>query len=118
MFSKHGRYMTKGGYVDSSRRVRSLHRQQDDQFVPQHQTSPSRGGLLAAINKSSLSPSSAPPTTITRRLKFSSGVELPSVISIPTNLDNKNKEHDKQMRLIEVYLLSSIEMNKRLTVYI
>jgi hypothetical protein len=94
--------MSKGGYVDSSRRVRSLHRQQDDLHVLQHQTSPLRGGLLAAINKSSLSASSAPPTTTPRKLKLSTENELPSVISIANNLENKKKEHDKQMRLIEV----------------
>jgi hypothetical protein len=89
--------MTKGGYVDSTRRVRSLHRQQDDFLLPQHQTKSTRGGLLTSINKSTLS-SSAPP----RKLKQFTGNELPSVISISTNLENKNKEYDKQMRLIEV----------------
>jgi hypothetical protein len=93
--------MTKGGYVDSTRRVRSLHRQQDDFLLPQHQTKSSRGGLLTSINKSTLS-SSAPPTTTPRKLKQFTGNELPSVISISTNLENKNKEYDKQMRLIEV----------------
>jgi hypothetical protein len=88
--------MTKSGYVDSSRRVRSLHRQQED--LP----SPMRGGLLASINKSSLFSSSAPPPTTSRKLKQSSGTELPSVISISTNLENKQREYDKQMRLIEV----------------
>ena len=94
--------MTKGGYVDSSRRVRSLHRQQDDL----HQSSPLRGGLLAAINKSSLSSSSAPAATSPRKLlKLTNENELPSVISISKNLEHKQKEHDKQMRLIEVYLI-------------
>jgi hypothetical protein len=96
--------MTKGGYVDSSRRVRSLHRQQDDLLVPQHQTSSSRGGLLASIKKSSLLPSSSVslPTIALKRLKQSNENELPSVISISTNLETKKKEYDKQMRLIEV----------------
>lgn len=91
--------MTKGGYVDSSRRVRSLHRQQDDLLTTQNQPSSSRHGLLAAINKSSLS-SSAPAATVSPRKL--NGNELPSVISISTNLENKKKEYDKQMRLIEV----------------
>ena len=89
--------MTKGGYVDSSRRVRSLHRQQDDLLASQH---PTRGGLLASINKSTLS-SSAPPLA-QRKFKSPNGNELPSVIAISTNLENKKKEYDKQMRLIEV----------------
>lgn len=93
--------MTKGGYVDSSRRIRSLHRQQDDLLTTQHQTSSTRGGLLASINKSTLS-SSAPPPMTSRKLKPITGNELPSVISISTNLENKKKEYDKQMRLIEV----------------
>ncbi|CAF4230608.1 unnamed protein product, partial [Rotaria magnacalcarata] len=46
---KHGRYKTKGGYVDASRHIRSLHRQQED-----FQSSPSRSGILASINKSLL----------------------------------------------------------------
>jgi hypothetical protein len=96
--------MTKGGYVDSSRRIRSLHRQQDDLLLPQHQTSSTRGGLLAAINKSSLS--SSAPATITPR-KFKQGIELPSVISISTNLENKKKEYDKQMRLIEEQMIKA-----------
>ena len=95
--------MTKGGYVDSSRRVRSLHRQQDDLLIGQHQTSSMRGGLLAAINKSTLSSSSAPPPMTSRKFKSPTGTELPSVISISTNLENKKKEYDKQMRLIEVW---------------
>jgi hypothetical protein len=94
--------MTKSGYVDSSRRIRSLHRQQDDLLAPQYPTSLSKGGLLASINKSSLS---VPATTTPRKLKPFVGNDLPSVISISTNLENKNKEYDKQMRLIEVYLI-------------
>ncbi len=96
--------MTKGGYVDSSRRVRSLHRQQDGLHASQ-QTS-SRNGLLAAINKSSLSSSAPAPTTTSRKLKPSTVTELPSVISVSTNLENRKKEYDKQMRLIEVCLIS------------
>ncbi|CAF1224605.1 unnamed protein product [Rotaria sordida] len=106
---KHGRYMTKAGYVDSSRRVRSLHRQQDDLLQSQHQTSPSRGGLLASINKSPLSSSAPPPplSTTPKKLKQSTGNELPSVISISKNLENKKKEHDKQMRLIEEQMIKA-----------
>ena len=97
--------MTQGGYVDSSRRVRSLHRQQNDLLTTQHSTSSMRGGLLAAINKSTLSSSSAPPPT-TRKFKLPTGNELPSVISISNNLENKQKEYDKHMRLIEVREIS------------
>jgi len=104
--------MTKGGYVDSTRRVRSLHRQQDDFLLPQHQTKSSRGGLLTSINKSTLSSSSAPPITTPRKLKQLTGNELPSVISISTNLDNKQKEYDKQMRLIEVdFIINKKKLN-------
>jgi len=88
LFRKHGRYMTKNGFVDSSRRVRSLHRQQDDI------TPTSRSGLFSSVNKS------------TKKPKTSESLELPSVISISTNLETKKKEHDKQMRLIEVESIS------------
>ncbi|CAF3746005.1 unnamed protein product [Rotaria sp. Silwood1] len=105
---KHGRYMTKAGYVDSSRRVRSLHRQQDDLLLSQHQTSPSRGGLLASISKSPLSSSAPlPRSTTPKKLKQSTGNELPSVISITKNLENKKKEYDKQMRLIEEQMIKA-----------
>ncbi|CAF4274674.1 unnamed protein product, partial [Rotaria sp. Silwood2] len=105
---KHGRYMTKSGYVDSSRRVRSLHRQQDDLLLSQHHASPSRGGLLASINKSSLSSSAPPPRSTTpKKLKQPTGNELPSVISISKNLENKKKEYDKQMRLIEEQMIKA-----------
>ena len=80
--------MTKNGFVDSSRRVRSLHRQQDDI------TPTSRSGLFSSVNKS------------TKKPKTSESLELPSVISISTNLETKKKEHDKQMRLIEVESIS------------
>jgi hypothetical protein len=103
---KHGRYMTKGGYVDSSRRVRSLNRQQNDLLASQNQT-PTRGGLLAAINKSSLSSSAPLPTITSKKPKLPNVTEFPSVISISTNLEMKKKEYDKQMRLIEVSLISS-----------
>jgi hypothetical protein len=92
--------MTKGGYVDSSRRVRSLHRQQDDLQLPKHRTSPSRVGLLASLNKSSLS---APATiTTSRKLKASNRNDLSSSVSSSTNLQNKIREYDKQMSIIEV----------------
>ncbi|CAF3383362.1 unnamed protein product [Rotaria socialis] len=104
---KHGRYMTKGGYVDSSRRVRSLHRQQDDSILSQHPTAPSRGGLLAAINKSQISSASAPPITTQKKVKQPTGNELPSVIAISKSLENKKKEYDKQMRLIEEQMIKS-----------
>ena len=99
-FRKHGRYMSNKGYVDSSRRIRSLHRQQDDLHISPHHLSPSRGGLLAAINKSPLSLSAPPATTPTpRKLKASSENDL---TSISANLENKKKDYEKQMRLIEV----------------
>ncbi|CAF3433782.1 unnamed protein product [Rotaria sp. Silwood1] len=101
----HGRYMTKGGYVDSSRRIRSLHRQQDDFQISKHQTSPSRGGLLASINKSSLS---APAIgTTSRKYKTSDENELPSSLSLATILENKKKEYDKQMKLIEEEMIKA-----------
>ena len=94
--------MTKGGFVDSSRRVRSLQRQQDD-LLTSHRTSPARGGLLAALNKSSFSASSMPPiNAMERKSRSFVANEIPSVISISTNLDTKQKEYDKHMRLFEV----------------
>ncbi|CAF2848226.1 unnamed protein product [Rotaria sp. Silwood2] len=102
---KHGRYMTKGGYVDSSRRIRTLHRQQDDFQIPKYQTSPSRSGLLASINKSSLST----PTigTTSRKLKTSDENELASSLALSTNLENKKKEYEKQMKLIEEQMIKA-----------
>jgi hypothetical protein len=87
--------MSKGGYVDSSRRVRSLHRQQDDLQISKHRASPTRGGLLASINKSSRS---APVVTTTpiKRKGFDKNV------SSSANLEHKIKEYDKTMRVIEV----------------
>ena len=96
---KHGRYMTKNGYIDSSRRIRSLHRQQDDMLVLA--THPARGGLLAPINKSSLSSS---PATAKKSKPIA---ESPSAIAISANLESKKKEHEKHMRLIEVRSLPS-----------
>lgn len=89
--------MTKGGYVDSSRRVRSLHRQQDDLQSSKHHTSSSRNGLLASINKSSFS-APIPTTTNSKKGKVDSSTSL----SNSTNLENKIREYDKQMRTIEV----------------
>ena len=91
--------MTKNGYIDSSRRIRSLHRQQDDMLVLA--THPARGGLLAPINKSSLSSS---PTTAKKSKPIA---ESPSAIAISANLESKKKEHEKHMRLIEVRSLPS-----------
>lgn len=96
--------MSKKGYVDSSRRVHSLHRQQDKIDSTSHRPTPSRGGgLLAAINKSASSSSSAPPITskkTPRRLKpLNDDVDLST---IKANSENKKKEYEKQMRLIEV----------------
>ncbi|CAF1582502.1 unnamed protein product [Rotaria magnacalcarata] len=90
---KHGRYKTKGGYVDASRHIRSLHRQQED-----FQSSPSRSGILASINKSLLP---APPVgSIPRKIKVPEENE-PTTLSNLANLENKKKEYDKQMKLIE-----------------
>ncbi|CAF3438886.1 unnamed protein product [Rotaria socialis] len=90
---KHGRYKTKGGYVDASRNIRSLHRQQED-----FQSSPSRSGILASINKSSLS---APPIGSTpRKIKAPEENELAALSNL-VNLENKKKEYDKQMKLVE-----------------
>ncbi|CAF1113183.1 unnamed protein product [Rotaria sordida] len=107
---QHGRYMTKGGYVDSSRRIRSLHRQQDGFQIPKRQTPPSRTGLLASINKSSLS---APAIgTTPRKLKTSDENELLSPLSLSANLENKKKEYDKQMKLIEEQMIKA-KQNER-----
>jgi hypothetical protein len=82
--------MTKNGYVNSSRRIRSLHRQQDDRFITQQGTK---------LTKSSLS-SSLP--MIDKKSKSYDEHGLPSVITISTNLDVKQQEYDKHMRLVEV----------------
>jgi hypothetical protein len=105
--------MSKGGYVDSTRRIRSLHRQQDDPQLPKYQTSLSKGGLLASINKSSLSSSAPPHTTIPRRLKPFNESEPSSSISPSIKFETKIKDYDKQMRVIEVrlcYLLNSLRI--------
>ena len=109
IYRNHGRYMSKGGYVDSSRRIRSLHRQQNDLQYPKHQSTSSRTGLLASINKSSLSA----PATISpsRKNKASNGNELSSSVSTSANLENKRREYDKQMRLIEVCLRYSLNQS-------
>jgi hypothetical protein len=92
--------MSNKGYVDSTRRIRSLHRQQDDLHISPHHLSPSRVGLLAAINKSSLS-LSAPPiaSTTPRKLRASSDNDL---TAISANLESKKRDYEKQMRVIEV----------------
>ena len=102
MFRKYGRYMTKSGYVDSSRRVRSLHRRQDNLIISKNKNLPSRSGLLAPLKKLSLLSSSAPSTTTPGKLTESTTNELPSVISVSKNLENKEKEYDQHLRLIEV----------------
>lgn len=105
--------MTKGGYVDSSRRVRSLHRQQEDLYLSPTPASQSRTGLLSSLNKSALTTASAPPGAASKKAKQSSVTELPSVISVSKNLENKQKEYDKQMRLIEVcYYVMIWNLNK------
>ncbi|CAF0987488.1 unnamed protein product [Adineta ricciae] len=91
---KHGRYMTKDGYVDSSRRVRSLQRQQDESSVPL------RNNVPATTNKAA---------STSKKPKQAAENELPSVISISTNIEHKGKEHDKQMRLIEEQVIRSRE---------
>jgi len=94
--------MTKGGYVDSSRRIRSLYRQQDDLKLLKFDSSPTRSNLLPSIGKSS---SSAPATTAaSRKIKAFDGSEFPSSVSMSANPQNKKKEFDKQMRLIKVCL--------------
>ena len=94
--------MTKDGYVDSSRRVRSLQRQQDEPSVPL------RINASTTTNKAASTP---------KKPKQEAENELPSVISISTNIEQKGKEHDKQMRLIEVrisrqtkFLVSSLHL--------
>jgi hypothetical protein len=97
MFRKHGRYMSKGGYVDSSRRVRSLQRQQEESQGQPSQNSLLRNSLPATIQKSSSTSTAAP-----KKPKQAAGVQLPSVIAISTDIESKEREYDKQMRMIEV----------------
>lgn len=86
----HGRYKTKDGFVDSSRRVRSLHRQQGDL-----QNSSSRtGGLLASISKSTSL--SAPATTSKRSDRHTS-----------KSAENKTRDYDKQMKIIEEEMIKA-----------
>ncbi|CAF1161642.1 unnamed protein product [Adineta steineri] len=102
---KHERYMTKGGYLDSNRRVRSLERQQNDSNVPQNQNSSLRNSLPASINKSSSTPTLKP----SKKSKQPSEIELPSIISVSTNIEHNQKEYDRQLRLIEGQVIKSKE---------
>ena len=66
-------------------------------------TSPSRGGLLASINKSSLS---APATTSpSRKLKHLMEMNYHLLYLFQQILKINRREYDKQMRLIEVCLI-------------
>lgn len=92
--------MTKGGYVDSSRRIRSLHHQQDEFDSSKFQTSSSRTGLLASLNKT---PLSAPPIqAIPKKSKTYEEREATSSLSLATNHEQKRKDYDKHMKSIEV----------------
>lgn len=106
VFRNHGRYMTKGGYVDSSRRIRSLYRQQDGSPLAKHDSS--KGNLLLpSLGKSS---SSAPPTTTpsTRKNRAADGTELSPAVSTSNELKKQAKEFEKQMRLIKVRSVCSV----------
>ncbi|UJR21744.1 hypothetical protein I4U23_024819 [Adineta vaga] len=87
---KHGRYMTNGGYVDSSRRVRSLQRQQNETNSSSKNTSPDKAT-----------------SSVSKKGKQTTEKELPSVIAISTDIESKEKEYDKQMRLIEEQVIKS-----------
>ncbi|CAF0822646.1 unnamed protein product [Didymodactylos carnosus] len=104
---KHGRYMTKGGYVDSSRRIRSLHRQQDDPISSSAGVGGSKlPGLLASFGKHATSRSAD--ISPRQRLK----TDGQSVIAISANLENKKKEFDKQMRLIEEQMIKAKQVER------
>ena len=94
--------MTKGGYVDSTRRIRSLHRQQDDIQSSKRPTPSSRTNLLASLTKSSLSAPAA--ATTSEKLKPSDESGLLSSLPISSNLENKRREYEKQIKFIEVCL--------------
>ena len=94
----HGRYKSKQGFVDSSRRIRSLHRQQEQLYGSQTQTPGSRGGILAEIKKSS-SPALAAGVQTPGRSHLSKEKDA---ALISANLESKRKDYEKQMRLIEV----------------
>lgn len=95
--------MTKNGFVDSSRRIRSLHRQQDEVFTSQNRPAQSKTGLLATLNKASFAGSLPAISVNDQKSKPSTTAALTSVLSVTTNLDEKERDHDKQMRLIEVF---------------
>ncbi|CAF1682823.1 unnamed protein product, partial [Adineta ricciae] len=97
----HGRYMTKGGYVDSSRRIRSLYRQQEGTQLSKHDASSTGNLLLPSLGKST---SSAPTTTGPRKSK---GFDLSNSLSTSTNLKNQAKEFEKQMRLIKSEMIKA-----------
>lgn len=99
IFRNHGRYMTKGGYVDSSRRIHSLYRQQEGTQLSKHDASSTGNLLLPSLGKS------APAAHTTTEPRKSKGFELSNSLSTSTNLKNQAKEFEKQMRLIKVCLM-------------
>ncbi|CAF1305255.1 unnamed protein product [Adineta steineri] len=107
----HGRYMTKGGYVDSSRRIRSLYRQQGDLQTLKNDTS-AENNLLPSLGKPS---KSAPPaTTNTKKLKPLHGDELSSFESISEYHKNKAKEHDRQMKQIKSEMIRAKQREREI----
>ena len=91
--------------MDSSRRVRSLQRQQEESSGQQQQTSSLRNSLPASIQKSSSTSAATP-----KKSKEAAVVHLPSVIAISTDIESKEREYDKQMRLIEVTIASVVNV--------
>ncbi|UJR27696.1 hypothetical protein I4U23_008973 [Adineta vaga] len=104
----HGRHMTKGGYVDSSRRIRSLYRQQDGLQLAKHDSSTIGNPLLPSLGKSSSSPSTLPTiTTKSQKVKGSDRNDLSSSISTSANLKNQAKRFEKEMRLVKSEMIKA-----------
>lgn len=108
----HNRYRNQDGFVDSTRRVRALNRQQDQLFVSRSVKTPTRSGLLAGINRVA-SPSTLPTTH--NNSKFSSNQENETGQN-SNILEIKRKDYDKQMRLIEVFFFCFFS-NRSLTFF-
>ncbi|CAF0981483.1 unnamed protein product [Didymodactylos carnosus] len=103
----HGRFMTKNGYVDSKRRIRSLHRQQEESISSSAGVGSSKlPGLFETFGKHSLSRSA----DITPRQRLTTDGQ--SAIAIATNLEQKKKEFDKHMRLIEEQMIKAKQVER------
>jgi hypothetical protein len=81
--------MTNKGYVDSSRRIHSLQRQQDSLLTREHRTAPLNNDHSGTTNRKTL-------------LSSSNDSDRPMVKDTD---EHRKKEYDKQMRLIEVRCL-------------